>query len=166
MTTLAAVSLLVSSSGCAPDPPTLVPKSAEVTSVGPQGLGVIVHIEATNPNRIELSAQSMTAKATLGGKWELGTVTIAKPIVLPSHTPTMIDVPMTLPWSDLKTIAAVASAPGLVPYKIDGTVAVGGERLNVNLPFSMTGTLSRDQVIGAALKSIPVIPGLTAPPAH
>lgn len=149
-----------------PEPPTLVPKEAQVTAVGPAGLNVLVKMEATNPNRITLSAQSVTGKATLAGKYSLGTVTIAKPVSLPPNTPTMIDVPLTMPWADLTALGAIAQATGPVPYVIEGTVAIGGESLNVNVPFSVPGTITRDQAIGAALKSLPAIPGLTAPAAH
>lgn len=146
-----------------PEPPTLVPKEARVTAVGATGVDILLQIEATNPNRVTLSAQSFTGKARLDGKWDLGSVTVTKPVVLPPNVATTIDVPMSLPWADVKTLAALASATGPVPYTIDGTVTVGGERIAVNLPYSISGTITREQVAGAALKALPVIPGLTAP---
>lgn len=148
--------------GCSkPEPPKITPKEARVTMVGPQGLELLVRVEATNPNSVTLSAQSMTGKAKLDGKWELGQVTIAKPIVLPpNNVPTMIDVPMTMPWTDVQALATLASQNRAIPYEIDGSVAIGGERLNVNVPFRMTGTITRDQIAAAALKSLPNIPGL------
>lgn len=151
--------------GCSkPEPPTLVPKEAKVTAIGPAGASLLVRMEATNPNRITLSVRSVTGKAKLAGKWDLGTVTVEKPVDLPPNVPTMVDVPMTLPWTDLKTLGALASTTGPVPYVIEGTVSIGGERLNVNLPFTLSGTITREQVINASLKSLPTIPFLTAPP--
>jgi len=141
-----------------------VPKEAKVTAVGPAGLNVSLLMEATNPNRVTLSAQSVTGKATLDGKWSLGTVTVQKPVVLPPNTPTMIDVPMTVPWTDVKALSAIAVAPGPVPYAIDGTVTFGGEKLNVDLPFHLEGTITREQLAGAAIRGLPAIPGLTTPP--
>lgn len=150
--------------GCSkPEPPQLTPREAKVTAVGPTGMSVLVRVEATNPNRIALSAQSVTGKAKLDGKWDLGTVTISQPVSLPPGVATMIDVPMTLPWTDLKTLGALASAPGPVPYVVDGTVKVGGANINVDLPFTFTGTIAREEVMGAVLRSLPVIPGLNAP---
>lgn len=146
-----------------PEPPRLEPKEVRVTAVGPAGFDILVRIEATNPNRVTLSAQSFTGKARLDGKWDLGSVTITKPVVLPPNAATMIDVPMTLPWTDVKALAALATATAPVPYVIDGTAAIGGETLSVSLPYSISGTLTREQVVGAALKALPVIPGLTAP---
>lgn len=156
--------------GCSrPEPPKLVPKEAQVTAIGPAGLDILLRMEATNPNRITLSAQAVTGKAKLDGKWDLGTVSIAKPVVLPSNTPTMIDVPMKLPWTDMKALGALASATGPVPYVIDGTVTVGGENLNLDLPFHLSGTITREQIGAAAMKAVPglpAIPGLTVPAQH
>jgi LEA14-like dessication related protein len=159
------LSLGLATSACSkPEPPTLVPKEVKLTALGPTGANVLLRVEATNPNRVALSVRSVTGKAKLDDKWALGTVTIANPVVLPPHAPTMVDVPMTLPWSDLNALTALAAKTGPVPYVVDGTVSVGGEHLNVDLPFSISGTITREQILGAALKSLPVIPGLTAPP--
>ncbi len=130
----------------------------QVTALGPAGASLLVRVEATNPNRVTLSARSVTAKVKLDGKWDLGTVTIPTPVVLPPNAPTMVDVPMTLPWSDLRAVGALAATPAPVPYVLEGTFAIGGEKLNVDLPFTMSGTLTREQVIGAALKSLPGLP--------
>jgi LEA14-like dessication related protein len=147
-----------------PEPPRITPKEARVTAVGPNGLEILLKVEALNPNRVTLSAQSFTGKAKLDGKWDLGTVTVAKPVVLPPNVPTMIDVPMTMPWTDLQALGALAATARPVPYSVDGTVAIGGESLNVNVPFAMTGTITREQIAGAALKALPSIPGLFPPP--
>lgn len=151
---------LLASACSKPEPPTLVPKEVKVTAIGPLGLDVLLRLEATNPNRVTLSTQSVTGKATLDGKWDLGTVTVAQPIVLPPNAPTMIDVPMKLPWSDVKALGALATATGPMPYTIEGTVSVGGEKLNVHLPFRIAGTITREQIAGAALKAMPSLPGL------
>jgi LEA14-like dessication related protein len=150
-----------------PEPPKLTPKEVQVTAVGPTGLDVLVRMEALNPNRVTISTQTVTGKAKLDGKWDLGTVSITKPIVLPPNTPTTIDVPLRLPWTNMQTLAALASAPGPVPYVIEGTMTVGGDNIHLELPFSVSGTVTREQIAGAALKSLPTaIPGLTAPTYH
>jgi LEA14-like dessication related protein len=149
-----------------PEPPKLVPKEAKVTAVSPAGLSLLLRMEATNPNRVTLSAQSVTGKAKLDGKWDVGTVTIAKPVVLPPNVPTMIDVPLTMPWKDVTVLGALATAPGPVPYVVEGTVTVGGEKLNVDLPFSLSGTITREEIANAALRSLPTIPGLNIPTAR
>jgi len=155
---------VVGLSACSkPEPPTIVPKEARVAAVSPTGLDIVVKVEATNPNSMTLQAQSFTGKAKLDGKYDMGTVTIAKPVVLPSKQPTMIEVPMTMPWQDVNSLIAMSTLQRPIPYVVDGTVKIGGESLNVDVPFSMSGTITRDQIAAAAMKSIPAIPGLTIP---
>lgn len=165
---LVAAALFASFVACQkPEAPTITPKEASVTAVGPQGLQLLVRVEALNPNRTALSAQSVTAKAVLAGKWNMGTVTISKPVVLPPKTPTVIDLPMTMPWADLQTLGVLAMSQGPVPYVLTGTFAVGGEKLNIDIPFSIQGTITREQIASAALKGLPPIPqlpGLGTPP--
>jgi LEA14-like dessication related protein len=149
-----------------PAPPQITPKEARLVGLGPTGAELVVVVEATNPNRVTLSAQSVTAHAKLDGKWELGTVKIDKPIVLPPNTPTAVETAMTLPWSNMNALGALATAQRPVPYVVEGTVTVGGESLHVDLPFSVSGTLSKEQIAAAALKSlqnIPALPGLKLP---
>ena len=141
-----------------PQPPSITPKEVRVTTVSPAGLDVVVRVEATNPNGFTLSAQSVTAKAKLDGRWEMGTITIAKPVVLPPRTPTVLDVPMTLPWSDMTAIATLATVPRPVPYVIDGTVRIGGEKLNADVPFTIGGTITREQLANAAMKGLQGLP--------
>jgi LEA14-like dessication related protein len=147
-----------------PSPPTIVPKEARVAAVSPAGIDILLKVEATNPNKYALSAQSVTGKAKLDGKWDLGTVTINKPIALPPATPTMIDVPMTLPWTDVRALGALAAAKRPVPYSVEGTVTIGGDKLNVALPFAMTGTIAHEQIAAAAMKGIPTLPGINLAP--
>ena len=142
-----------------PLPPKLTPKEARVTAVSARGIDVLVKVEATNPNNITLSARSVTGKAKLDGRFEMATVTIDKPVVLPPNVPTMIEAPMTLPWADLTALQVLAQSAKPVPYTVEGTVAVGGESFNVNVPFTVSGTITREQIAAAALKSVPGLPG-------
>jgi len=153
-------------SACAkPEPPTLTPKMTQVTGLGPAGVDLLIRVEATNPNRATLTARSVNAKAVLNGKWELGGTTVSKPVVLPHATPTLIDVSMRLPWANIGTLAELATATGPVPYVVTGTVNVGGERLNFDLPFSLTGTITREQILASFVEGVRALP-LPAPAAR
>ena len=157
---------MVALSACSkPQPPTIVPKEARVAAISPAGLDLVVKVEATNPNNVALSAQAFTGKAKLDGKWELATVTISKPVSLPAHQPTVIDVPLTMPWQDVNALIAISAAQKPVPYVVEGTVKIGGDSLNVDVPSSISGTITREELAAAAMKSIPAIPGLPAPKA-
>jgi LEA14-like dessication related protein len=141
-----------------PQPPKLTPKDVSVVAVSTAGLDLLLKIEATNPNGFTLSAQSFTGKAKLDDTWEMGTVTVSKPITLPPRTPTMLEVPMRLPWTDAMALAPLATAHRPVPYVVEGTVRIGGDKLNVEVPYSMSGTITPEQIANAALKALPRLP--------
>jgi LEA14-like dessication related protein len=147
--------------GCSkPAPPQITPREVRAVGLSPAGLDLVIGVVATNPNNVTLSAQAVTAKAKIDGKWDLGQVKITKPIVLPPGAPTPLDVPMSMPWTDVRALATLATAPKPVDYVVEGTVTVGGEHLNVDLPFSLKGTLTPQQIAAAAMKSVPGLPGL------
>jgi hypothetical protein len=155
--------VLVSASCKKPEPPQITPKEAKVTALGPAGVTMQVKVDALNPNAYELTAQSITAHAKIDGKYELGAVTVPEAITLPPNKPTEITASMTMPWGDVQTLASLMGTPGAIPYSIEGTAKIGGEKLNVDVPFAATGTITRDQIVGAAVKGLPPIPGLVLP---
>jgi len=151
----------VAVSGCSkPEPPTLTPKGASVIGVSLAGVNVRLTMEAFNPNRIELSARSVTGNVTLDGKVPLGTVTIPSPVLLPPNARTTLDVPLDAKWNDVGAIATLAATNAPVTYAVDGTVNIGGDRLNVDVPFHMTGTIAHEDIVKATVRSLPALPGL------
>ncbi len=58
-------------------------------------------------------------------------------------------------WKDLASIAALAAQSRGVPYQVSGTVAIGGETLNVDLPFRLAGTITHEQLVTAIGNSLP-----------
>lgn len=142
--------------GCSkPEPPVLTPKQATVASVSLTDIAFHLSVEAYNPNAIDLSAQSVTGKVTLDGKYDLGTTTIAQAVKLPAGTRTLIDVPLAMKWNDLGALASLAAANRAIPYAIDGTEKIGGERLNIELPFHMVGTLTHEDLVKVTMDSLP-----------
>lgn len=145
-----------------PEPPTLKPEVAAVTAVTAQGIDLRVQIQAYNPNGIDLTTRSVKATVLLDGKIDVGTVTVPTPLKLPAKAWTRIEAPLSVKWQDLTSIATLAAQSRGVPYQVNGTVAIGGETLNVDLPFRLAGTLTHEQlvtVIGNSLPGLP-LPGL------
>jgi hypothetical protein len=60
-------------------------------------------------------------------------------------------------------LALLAASNRPAPYTIDGTVTIGGERLNVDLPLHMTGTITHEELVQVTTRSLPAIPGLKLP---
>lgn len=152
--------------GCnKPKPPQLTPKEVAVTSVDMGGFDMRVKMEAFNPNGFDIAVRSITAHVVVDGTQDLGTVTASQPITLPANARTLIDVPMNVKWKGIGGLAALAQARKPVPYTVEGTATVGGESLNVDLPFKLTGTITPEQVQQALAKSLKGIPGLPGFPA-
>ena len=147
-----------------PQPPQLTPQEAKVTAVDVSGFDMRVKMDAFNPNGFPLSVRSVTAHVVVDANQDLGTVTSTQPFTLAAHAHTIIDVPMTVKWKGIGGLAAIAAAKRPVPYVVDGTATVGGESLNVDVPFKLQGVLTSDQLQQAAVKSLQNIPGLQGLP--
>jgi LEA14-like dessication related protein len=157
-TAFAAALVLVA---CAkPEPPRLTPLSAKITAISPLGVDVDVKLEAENPNGIDLTGREVKATITLDGRIVLGTVTVPSRIQLPAHQKTTIEVPVSSRWKDLSGGLELVTMGKDIPYKVDGTVEIGGDSINLTVPFHVAGILTREQLMTATFNSLPKIPGL------
>ena len=162
------VGAVVLSACSKPQAPTLVPKEATVTDVSLTGFDMTVKLDAFNPNSFPIAVRSMSAHVIVNGNQDLGTVTSNTPINLPANAHTLVDAPLNVKWKGAAGIASLAQARQPVPYVVDGTATVGGESLNVDVPFKLTGTITPQQLQTAAQKSLQnALPGLQGIiPAH
>ncbi len=147
-----------------PQPPQLTPQEAKVTAVDMTGFDMTVKMDAFNPNGFDLTVQSVVAHVIVDGNQDLGTVTASKAITLAANAHTTIDVPMNVKWKNAAGFATIAASRRPVPYTLDGTATVGGNRLNVDIPFKLQGTMTAEQLQQAGLKSLQGIPGLQGLP--
>ena len=155
----------VALAGCSkPLPPQLTPQQAKVTAIDANGFDMTVKMDAFNPNGFDLAVQSVVAHVIVDGNQDLGTVTTSKPIALAANAHTAIDVPMNVKWKNATGFVAIATSRRPVPYTVDGTATVGGDRLNVDIPFKLQGTITAEQLQQAGLKSLQAIPGLQGLP--
>lgn len=153
--------LAVSASACQkPEPPQLTPREVVLTALSPTGASFRVKLAATNPNGVQLSANSFKAHLVFDGSIDAGTVDVSTPFALPPKATTELDVPLTLNWQGLSALALRAAQKQTVPYRIDGTVNVGGERLNVDLPYAVQGSVTQAQILAATAQGLQNIPGM------
>jgi LEA14-like dessication related protein len=160
MRALVLIAALLAVSCSRPSPPTLTPERAEVTAVSTAGISLLVRMAIHNPNRIGLSMRSVTAEMTLDGRYKLGAVTVPEAIDLPANQSTRIDAPLSVAWTDLPGIVAIAAGGRSVPYTVDGTVSIGGDVIRAELPFHLTGEIKPEQLATAVINSLPALPGL------
>lgn len=147
--------------GCSkPKAPTLTPEATRVTTVTPEGIGVRVTLNAYNPNDFALTTQAVKATIVLGNKVKLGPVEKPHGVSLPADSTTKVTIDLQATWQQAAQIAQLASSGPTIPYVVEGTVKIGGSKLNLELPFTIKGEVSQAQLIAAGIKGLPSIPGL------
>lgn len=142
-----------------PVPPTIVPVEAQVVSIDGNGVELRLKVEATNTNAYALSAQRVSAKLTMDGKYDIGTTSIEKPVTLPPNVPTRFDVPIAMRWQNVGAVGEMAASGRDIPYTIDGTARIGGEHVNLDVPFTASGVVKRADIVRAAIRGIPLPSG-------
>lgn len=158
----AAVVLLAATFACQkPQPPQLTPREVVLTELTPTGASFLIKLAAVNPNGFALSANSFQAHLVFdGGKIDAGTVNVTTPFSLPAGATTELSVPVTVSYSGLAALGVVATQKPTIPYVIDGTVNIGGEKLNVNVPYTVAGSVTQAQIAAASVKGLQKMPGL------
>ena len=141
-----------------PEPPKLTPKQASVTGVNAATIDFEVEVDAANPNSFAITARTVKAKVTLDGRIDLGEVSVPAGVELPANGTKTVKVPLKAKWSDIGSLAVLGAQNRPIPYTIAGTVAIGSEKLNVDVPFTLEGTIKHEQLVEAAMRSIPAIP--------
>jgi LEA14-like dessication related protein len=141
-----------------PEPPTITPEKGEVSSVGPDGIHLVLHLGVKNPNRYDLSARSVTGRVKLAGQYDLGSVTVTQPFQLAAGKTTPMAVPMTVALRDVPRVLALAATNPTLPYEVEGQVTIGGEKINVDLPFRLSGIVTQEQLLKATANSLPRFP--------
>jgi LEA14-like dessication related protein len=158
---VACILLAVAATACEkPALPTFVPVKAVVNAVTPAGVDLTATLTATNPNRIEIPLREVTGHLVLHKTTDLGTITIPFPKTLPAGQTTTMDLPLMVPWKDLLALGQLAGLATDIPYTVDGTVNLGGDLINVEVPYHLEGTVTQAQLLDAARNSISAIPGM------
>jgi LEA14-like dessication related protein len=155
---LALLVSLVATACSGPEPPKLTPERGRITSVGPNGLGLEVTLDAYNPNSIGLTARSLKGKVTLDGKHHVGDVVVPTTVSLPAKKHTKITVPLSMKLGDLSALGLLAASQRDVPYKVEGTFALGGEKVNFDVPFTIEGIMTHAELVQATMNSLPKLP--------
>ena len=141
--------------GCSkPSPPTLTPEKVSVARIDLTGIVLDVSMSATNPNSVDLTASDVSSRVVIDAH-DVGSVTLPHTVTLPAGKTTRLEVPITLRWSDLGVLAELAATSGSVPYRVDGTLEMGGALLHVGVPFHFDGTMTHAQIVEATMNSLP-----------
>lgn len=148
-----------------PEPPKVTPKSARVSSIDARGLGLTVELDVYNPNRFPLVAKSVSGSLEVGSGVELGRARSEPQGSIPANGSSTVSSELLVSWTNAAALAPYALSNNPVPYTFKGIATIGGEKLNVDVPFTIKGELTRDQVVSIGLRGLSptAIPVPTAP---
>ena len=143
-----------------PEPPTVKPISGRVTAISATGLDLEAKLEAYNPNDFDIPIKSVTAVITLDHQYNAGTVTSTHPVTLPAQKKKVFDLPISVKWNDVTSLAPLALVNRDIPWDADIKVEVDTKGVTVTVPFKLSGVLTHQQIVTAVGRSLPRIPGL------
>lgn len=158
---LSLCAVLVLCAGCSrPKPPTVTPVSAEVTSLSPTVLNLLAKLDVHNPNGFPLVVHGVSGKLVLDKSINMGTARTVSGVSVAPNATQRVSVTLSVPWQNLARLAPLVLTGQPVSYRFDGKATIGGNHLNVDLPFTLTGSLTSEQLLQAGLKNLPKLPGL------
>jgi LEA14-like dessication related protein len=158
MTLPRAIALLLVSSTLAaaacskPKPVEVTPRSAQLASIGPEGVTLSIVLDIHNPNSFAISASAVTATLELENGAELGRGSALPAFTIPAEGDAALMAQLGMRWTNLALVTPYALNGKAMPYRIRGTARVGGEHLNVELPFTISGQLTPEQALQAGLR--------------
>jgi LEA14-like dessication related protein len=135
-----------------PKPVQVTPRSVQVAAIRPQGVELQVVLNVYNPNGFAITASDVKGTLQLEDGTELGRGTAATSIAVPAEQTDAVPARMSMGWTNVAALAPFALSGQALPYRIVGSARIGGEHLNVELPFTVSGSLTREQVVQAGLR--------------
>jgi LEA14-like dessication related protein len=141
-------------SSCArPQQPTVTPQVARVERVTSNGVDLRVTLTVHNPNEFALDAREVEGTLLLQGGQKLGTGRASPHQSIPAHGTSSVESQVHVAWSDLSALQPFLTRESL-PYDFQGKVSLGGDVLQVTLPFELQGSLTREQLLAAGLRGL------------
>lgn len=140
--------------------PTVTPQAARVISVGPTGIRLGIELEVNNPNSFSLAVRRVDGTLEVANGVPVGSGHSEPSSSLPAKSRTPVASELDVAWTNLPALAPFALNPQPLPWRFRGLATVGGERLNVSLPFELHGELTPADVVSivtrpAAAPSLP-----------
>ena len=146
------MALVIALGACSkPRPPTLTPQVARVVAVNAAGLDLDVQLKVDNPNSIPLTAQAVSGTLFVAENQKLAHGSSRPAHSIPARGSSLVQSRLHVAWEDVTSLAPFLAQESL-PYVFKGDVTVGSESFNVTLPFTLSGHLTRTQLLQAGLR--------------
>jgi LEA14-like dessication related protein len=143
-----------------PTPPKIISAQPTSVTVDARGVSLGMELQLENDNGVDIPVQSVQTNVVLDTV-TVGPASIAAPVTLAAHKTTPVPITVPLAWPDLGAVASAAAAGRDVKYTATGTVTLGGDLVNVTLPFQAMGTIAAKDLARGA---VDLLPGLMPRP--
>jgi LEA14-like dessication related protein len=151
---LAALGLSAAGAGCSkPQPPSVTPHVVRVTGVGARGLDLDVELQVHNPNSFPLSAEAVEGTLYSTHDQKLGEGRSSPSKAIPGNGSSIVASTVHVAWENLPALAPLLAVER-IPYEFRGDVTLGGESIHVRLPFTLSGELTRTQLLEAGWRGL------------
>lgn len=140
-----------------PEPPKVTPRAARVIRVDANGLRLALELDVYNPNGFPLTARTVSGTLEVGKGTELGSARSEPKGSIAAKSSSVVTSQLDVGWTNVAALAPYALTTQPVPYTFRGVATIGGEKLNVDVPFAVKGELTREQIVQIGLR------GLTPP---
>jgi LEA14-like dessication related protein len=109
-------------------------------------------LAAHNPNSFPIVVNTVSGSFELQDGTALGTAQSATSFTIPSQGDQDLAATLDVRFSSLAALTPYALAAKPVPYRLRGSARIGGDNLNVDVPFTIDGQLTPEQVVAAGLR--------------
>jgi len=151
---LAALGLSAVAAACSkPQPPSVTPHVVRVTGVGARGLDLDVELQVHNPNSFPLSAEAVEGTLYSTHDQKLGEGRSSPSKAIPANGSSIVASTVHVAWENLPALAPLLAVER-IPYEFRGDVTLGGESIHVRLPFTLSGELTRAQLLEAGWRGL------------
>lgn len=149
-----AVACAALAGACAkPQPPSVEPHVVRFSGVSPRGLDFDVQLNVHNPNSFPLAAEAVHGTLYGARDQKLGEGTSHPREAIPAKSTRLVASQVHIGWENVAGLAPLLAADR-IPYEFRGDVTIGGESLNVTLPFTLSGELTRAQLLEAGWRGL------------
>ncbi len=118
-----------------------------------RGLDLDVEVNVDNPNAFPLFADSVSGTLFVAQGQRLGHGASSPTHSIPANGSSLVQTRLHVDWDALSALAPFMTAES-VPYVFRGDVAIGSESFHVTLPFTLSGELTRSQLLQAGLRGL------------
>ncbi len=129
--------------------PSITPQQPQIAGVDRQGLLLDMELQVDNPNPFSLVAQKVTGTLSLGAKNKrVGTASAEMDRPIAAKSSAAVQSKLEVAWSGASALGEFL-LESEVPFTFDGEVAFSGGPVSVQVPFTLRGRLTREQLAQA-----------------